>query len=77
MDLEKISYQPQEMWTREAEAQERPMIQPVQSAERHVRFPSSLMDPGQCIAAIASRSESLQGRPEGAKLFDYIWSIIY
>jgi len=50
---------------------------PAQSAERHVKFPSSPMDPDPCIAAIATRSTSLQdppvppGHPEDTELFDY------
>ena len=46
-----------------AAAQERCTMPPAQSAERHVKFPSSLMGPGPCIAAIATRSTSLQDQP--------------
>jgi hypothetical protein len=45
-----------------AAAPERCTMPPAQSAERHVKFPSSPMDPGRCIAAIATRSISLQDR---------------
>lgn len=52
-------------------AQERCTMPPAQSAERHVKFPSSPMDLGPCIAAIATRSISLQdqdpGHPEDTK----------
>jgi len=50
-----------------AAAQERCTTQPALSAERHARFLSSLMDPGPCTAAIATRSISQPvhpGRPE-------------
>jgi len=50
-----------------AAAQERCTTLPVQNAARHAKFPSSLMDPGPCTAAIATRSISLPvhpGRPE-------------
>jgi len=47
-----------------AAAQERCTMPPAQSAERHVKFPSSPMDPGRCTAAIATRSISLPDRPE-------------
>ena len=46
-----------------AAAPERCTMPPAQSAERHVKFPSSLMDLGPCIAAIATRSTSLQDQP--------------
>lgn len=42
-------------------------MRPVQSAERHVKFPSSPMAPGRFIAAIATRSISQPGRPEDTK----------
>ena len=47
-----------------AAAQERCTMPPAQSAERHVKFPSSPMAPGRCTAAIATRSTSLPDRPE-------------
>jgi len=52
-----------------AAAPERCTMPPAQSAERHVKFPSSQMDQGPYIAAIATRSTSLQdpvppGHPE-------------
>jgi hypothetical protein len=47
-----------------AAARERCTMPPAQSAERHVKFPSSPMAPGQCTAAIAIRSTSLLGHPE-------------
>ena len=47
-----------------AAAQERCTMPPAQSAERHVKFPSSPMAPGLYIAAIAIRSISQLGRPE-------------
>ncbi len=59
-----------------AAAPERCTMPPAQSAERHVKFPSSPMDPGPCTAAIATRSTSLQdqpvppGHPEDTKQFD-------
>jgi hypothetical protein len=46
------------------EAPEKCTMRPVQSAERHVKFPSSPMAPGLYIAAIAIRSISQPGRPE-------------
>jgi hypothetical protein len=46
------------------EARERCTMPPAQSAERHVKSPSSPMDPGQCTAVIATRSIDLPGRPE-------------
>jgi hypothetical protein len=48
----------------EAAAQERCTMPHALSAERHVRFPSSPMDPGRFIAAIATRSISPPGHPE-------------
>ena len=48
-------------------AQERCTMPLAQSAERHVKFPSSPMAPGPCTAAIAIRSTSQPahpGRPE-------------
>ena len=48
-------------------AQERCTMPLAQSAERHVKFPSSPMAPGPCTAAIATRSTSQPahpGRPE-------------
>ena len=48
-------------------AQERCTMPLAQSAERHVKFPSSPMAPGRCTAAIATRSTSQPahpGRPE-------------
>jgi len=46
------------------EAPEKCTMRPAQSAERHVRFPSSPMAPGRYIAAIAIRSISQPGHPE-------------
>ena len=60
-----------------AVAPERCTMPPAQSAERHVKFPSSRMDLGPYIAAIVTRSTSLQdqpvhpGHPEDTKWFDY------
>jgi hypothetical protein len=45
-------------------APERCTMPPAQSAERHVKFPSSPMAPGRCTAVIAIRSTSLPGHPE-------------
>jgi hypothetical protein len=45
-------------------AQERCTMPHALSAERHVKFPSSPMDPGRFIAAIATRSISQPGHPE-------------
>jgi hypothetical protein len=50
-----------------AEAQERCTMRPARSAERSVRFPSSLMAPGRFIAKIAIRNTGLPGRQEGTK----------
>ena len=46
-----------------AAARERCTMPPAQSAERHVKFPSSPMDPGPYIAAIATRSISQPDQP--------------
>ena len=46
-----------------AAARERCTMPPAQSAERHVKFPSSPMAPGRCTAAIATRSISLPDQP--------------
>ena len=64
MDLEIILYHPQEWPPHKAEPLERCTMQPVQSAESNVRSHSSLMNPGQYIAAIATRSIGLLGRLE-------------
>jgi hypothetical protein len=48
-----------------AAAPERCTMPPAQSAERHVKFPSSLMDPGPYIAANATRSISQQDPAPG------------
>jgi hypothetical protein len=44
--------------------QERCTMPPAQSAERHVKFPSSPMAPGQCTAASATRSTGQPDHPE-------------
>ena len=46
-----------------AAAPERCTMPHAQSAERHVKFPSSLMGPGLCTVAIATRSTDQPGRP--------------
>jgi len=59
-------------------AQERCTTQPALSAERHVKFPSSPMDPGPCTAAIATRSISQPvhpGRPEDTEPIIFLQSI--
>ena len=56
-----------------AAARERCTMPRALSAERHVRFPSSPMDPGRFIAAIATRSISQPGRPEDT---DHLMGII-
>ena len=47
-----------------AAAQERCTMPPAQSAEKHVKFPSSPMAPGRSTAAIATRSTSQPDHPE-------------
>ena len=51
-----------------AAARERCTMPLAQSAERHVRFPSSPMAPGQFIAATATRSIDQPDHPEDTKL---------
>jgi hypothetical protein len=46
------------------EAREKCTMPPAQSAESHVKYPSSPMGPGQFIAAIAIRSIDPPGRLE-------------
>lgn len=54
-----------------AAARERCTMQLAQSVERHVRFPSSPMAPGQYIAATATRSIGQPDHPEDTKLGYY------
>lgn len=51
-----------------AAARERCTMPLAQSAERHVRFPSSPMAPGQFIAATATRSIDQPDHPEDTEL---------
>lgn len=61
-----------------AAAPERCTMPPAQSAERHVKFPSSPMAPGRCTAAIATRSISLPDRPEDTNhLMGIKWVRVY
>jgi len=61
-----------------AAAPERCTMPPAQSAERHVKFPSSPMAPGQCTAAIATRSISLPDRQEDTNhLMGTKWVRVY
>ncbi len=50
------------------EAPEKCTMRRVQSAERHVRFPSSPMVPGPCTVVIVTRSISLLGHRNDTKL---------
>lgn len=61
-----------------AAARERCTMPLVQSAERHVRFPSSPMAPGQFIAATATRSIDQPDHPEDTELGNHpFWGLLY
>lgn len=74
-DLEIILYHPQGWPPHKAEPPERCTMQPVQSAESNVRSHSSLTDPDQYIAAIATRGIGPPGRLEDTEDAKRIWPI--
>ena len=60
-----------------AAARERCTMPLAQSAERHVRFPSSPMAPGQFLAATATRSIDQPDHPEDTELGNHpIWGLL-